>query len=60
MELVGTFNLETAKQFKDAFDQARKTKTGSDTFIFQGHEFLIDYAKYVIQYFKIRFGNELS
>ena len=39
------FNERTAKEFRAACMQAL-TK-GDETFIFQGHEILTDYAKYV-------------
>jgi hypothetical protein len=41
--------LENIGKFKMLYDLARQQK--KETFMFEGSEVLVDYAKYVIQYF---------
>lgn len=38
------------KRLKAAYAEAFKTKTGNDTFMFDNHEFVLGYAKYLIEY----------
>jgi hypothetical protein len=46
-----SWNQPKLKRFEAAYAQARKlTAIGGDVFTFEGHEFLLDYAKYLIQY----------
>lgn len=35
---------------------ARAVADGKPTFVFEGHEFVVEYAEYVIQYLQRRFG----
>jgi len=41
--------LENIGKFKMSYDLARQQK--KETFMFEGSKVLVDYAKYVIQYF---------
>jgi len=41
--------LENIGRFKESYTLARQQK--KETFVFEGSEVLVDYAKYVIQYF---------
>ena len=36
------------ERFRKEFQKAMQNK--ADTFVFDGHEFVVDYAKYLIQY----------
>ena len=47
-----TFDLKKLSQFKRKYKLALKHKRQS--FIFNGHEFLVDYAKYIIEYLTLR------
>jgi len=49
---------EKLKRFKTAFSQAQEIekKTGEDEFEFDGFEFVLGYAKYLIEYLDQRFG----
>jgi len=38
------------QQYEDAVEQ------GTDVFVFEGHELLVDYAKYLIQYLEGQFA----
>lgn len=51
-----TFTPEMAKRLKQAYIKACETKTKDDTFIFDGNEFLLGYAKYLIEYLEMQFG----
>lgn len=39
------------RRFKAA--HAKATEEGKDSFVFEGHEFLVEYAKYMIQYMEM-------
>ena len=41
------------KRFKRAYHKAT-----TETFVFEGHEFLKDYAKYLIQYLETELGKQ--
>ena len=41
--------LENISKFKESYNLAKKQE--KETFLFEGSEVLVDYAKYVIQYF---------
>lgn len=49
---VINWNRPMLKRFKKAFETAEQIQKsgGSDTFIFNGNEFVVGYAKYLIQY----------
>jgi hypothetical protein len=49
-----SFTLEGFKRFKKRYDEAREHHEGS--FMFEGNEFLTDYAKYVIEYLQPKFN----
>ena len=42
------FDKKKQKAFQEAYEKARDA--GAKSFVFNGHEFLVDYAKYVIEY----------
>ena len=48
-----TFTFDTYKRFKDQYKMAVEKKLNQ--FKFDGHDFLTDYAKYVLQYLKPKF-----
>lgn len=49
-----SFNRTNAARFKKAYlDAVAKNK---DQFVWEGHGFLINYAKYLIEYLEINFG----
>lgn len=48
------FNVNTFKQLKKEYEKA--VKTGQKSFMFNGQEVLVDYAKYLIQYLTPKFG----
>ena len=50
------FTPVTAKQFKAAYTEACKTKTKDETFIWDGSEFLVGYAKYLVEHLENQFG----
>ncbi len=43
-----TWNRPKLERFQRAYQRAVKAQTG--TFTFDGYEFVLDYAKYLIQY----------
>lgn len=45
-----------AKRLKVAYAEACKTKTKDDTFVFDGNEFVLGYAKYLIEFLETKFG----
>ena len=47
-----TFDYETFKNFKKEYTQA--VKNNQEIFIFQGHELLTSYAKYIIEYLNFK------
>lgn len=47
------FTKEKFDEFKKVYQQAVKDK--QEVFIFEGNEFLPDYAKYLIQYLETKF-----
>jgi hypothetical protein len=50
-----TFNQPTYQRFKSEYQNAVNSK--KQIFIFDGIEFLTDYAKYMIEYLKATFEN---
>ena len=48
------FTPATAKDFKKAYEKAKKD--GVDQFTWQGHEFVLGYAKYLIQFLETKMG----
>lgn len=42
------FTRDTLKLFKRAYNNA--TRRGHESFIFEGNEYLVGYAKYLIEY----------
>lgn len=50
------FTAEKFKAFKKAYDKAITDK--KDQFEFEGHEVLVSYAKYVIQYLTPKFDKK--
>lgn len=51
-----SFNKEQLKRFKREFNKAKP----NSTFIFEGNEYLKEYAKYVIEYLESRFKKGLK
>jgi len=51
-----SFTPESAKQFKAAYLEACKTKTKDECFIWDGNEFVLGYAKYLVEYLEMQFG----
>ena len=51
------FTPEMAKRLKRAYQEACKTKTKDDTFWFDGNEFVLGYAKYLIEYLEMQWGS---
>lgn len=47
-----TFNSFTLKHFKNAYDRARRE--GHEEFSFDGQQYLVSYAKYLIEYLESR------
>ena len=50
------FTPEMAKRLKAAYLEAKKTKQGRDTFVFDGNEYVLDYAKYLVEFLEMKFG----
>jgi len=50
------FTPVMAKQFKAAYLEACKTKTKDECFIWDGNEFVLGYAKYLVEYLEMQFG----
>ena len=50
------FNLQTYIRFKSEYQKA--VKGNQKQFTFEGHEFLTEYAKYLLQYLKPRFEKQ--
>lgn len=50
------FTKGTFSRFKKEYKKAVEEK--KDTFIFDGNEFLVAYAKYVIEYLEMKFGKQ--
>lgn len=53
-ENMMNFNVNTFKQLKKEYEKA--VKAGQKSFMFNGQELLVDYAKYLIQYLEPKFG----
>lgn len=49
-----TFNLEEFKSLKEAHQEA--VDTDKESFIFQGHELLTSYAKYLVEHLENVYG----
>jgi len=47
------FDREATREFRKALTEARSA--GKDSFFFKGHEVLVDYADYVVQYLENKF-----
>ena len=47
-----TFDAKTFKSFKEKYNRAVENK--QEIFIFDGHELLTEYAKYLIEYINSR------
>ena len=45
-----------ARRLKVEYTKACLTKTKDDTFMFDGNEFLVGYAKYLIEYLEMQYG----
>lgn len=45
------FTETTYRQFKKRYEQARNNN--EESFMFKGHEFLTNYAKYLLEYIKL-------
>jgi hypothetical protein len=48
---------ELLRKFMQAYFKAKRE--GKDTFRFEGHLFLANYAKYLIEYLLTKFGGEI-
>lgn len=51
-----TFDEPKLKRLKESYQQAIKDK--KDSFIFEGHELLTSYAKYMIEYLEDKFKKQ--
>ena len=49
------FQMRDIPKFQKAYDKAREDK--KEDFIFKGKPFVTDYAKYVLEYLKLKFNN---
>lgn len=47
------FNAEKAEAFREAYRQA--VKNNQTQFQFEGHDLLVEYAKYVVEYLDLKF-----
>ena len=47
---------EMARRFKRTYEEAKRVKGGKETFMFDGNEFVLDYAKYLIEYLEMQWG----
>ena len=54
MDNTITINFATYKKLKKAYQEA--LKNNETIFIFEGHELLINYAKYLLQYLDMQLG----
>ena len=50
------FNLQTYNRFKTEYQRA--VKENKEQFTFDGHSFLTQYAKYLLQYLKPKFEKQ--
>lgn len=51
-----TFDREKTKALRRAYEKAQQAgKERYDTFEFEGHELVMDYAKYVLEYLEAKF-----
>jgi len=53
-----TFTPRLLRQLKD--DYARAREAGVQSFVFRGHEVLVAYAKYLIEYLDGRFAEDAA
>ena len=44
------FDRAKLNKLKAVYAEAARVKKGSDTFMFEGNEFVLNYAKYLIEY----------
>lgn len=51
-----TFTPESARRLKAVYTEECKTKTKNDSFLFDGNEYVLGYAKYLIEYLELQFG----
>lgn len=49
-----TYTLRSAKALKEAYKDAVKYQ--KDSFVFEGREYVRDYAKYLLQFLETKFG----
>lgn len=49
-----TWTTPKLQLFKKAYKQA--IKSGQEMFVFEGHDFLVPYSKYLIEYLEERLG----
>ena len=54
MEML-EFDREKTEKFRKAYSLAKIKQNGSKTFLFEGHEFVLDYAKYLLEYLEDRY-----
>jgi adenosine deaminase len=50
-----SFTPEKLAQFKKAYTRVSKILAQTDSFMFQGDEYVLGYAKYLIQYLEMQF-----
>ncbi len=50
------WSREKLARFKRDYTKACKNQTRCGTFVFDGHEYVLGYAKYLIQYLEMQFG----
>lgn len=54
-----SFTLHDARRFKFTYEYVSKFWTKDDTFTFDGNEYVLGYAKYLIEYLEMQFGEKL-
>jgi hypothetical protein len=55
METI-TFDRRKVEQFRKAYNRARTA--GETQFVFDGHDFLVSYARYMLEYLTLQMGGE--
>ena len=50
------FTPEMARRLKAKYAEACQTKIKDETFLFEGNEYVLGYAKYLIDYLEMQFG----
>lgn len=50
------FTPEMGRRLKRTYEEAKRVKKGNETFVFDGNEYVLDYAKYLIEYLEMQWG----